>query len=110
MSQQCRAGIPAHLLQDNVECADDLRRQIIGYSERYVKSLQGDALLSLSSVVSAEMEDDPLWSEENDASFTWDKYHEYMARPRSYATFYLLATWVRTLALQFSGKQMDNLP
>ncbi len=55
-----------------------------------MQSLQGDQLLHLPS----EMDDDPLWSE-NDASFTWDKCHEYLARPRSYATFYLLATWVR---------------
>ncbi|CAJ1396613.1 unnamed protein product [Effrenium voratum] len=91
MGLQFLAGVPPHRLEDNDQQVLQLRRSLIAYSERHVRGLPRQELLTLSELAAHELRDDPSWK----TSFSWDAFHQYMSEPKRYGTYYWLGTFTR---------------
>ena len=104
MGLQSLSGVPAHRLHDSDEQSLQLRRTLVGYSERYVQGLPNAEVLRLAEHVATELQDDPSWH----GHFTWHLFHDFMLQPHRFGTYYMIATFARMHRIGVSVYRLEN--
>ena len=92
MGMMVLAGVhPVHVLDSDVAAAE-LRARVVRQSRLWLQSLCAEDLAAAEAIALAELRDEPTW--DFNIAFTWARFLDFLALPRSYTTTWALQQFV----------------